>query len=186
MSTGSQIDALVKGSTHRLMQVDAIPLFYERTKVHAWIPVSVYQNSTDEDGQLESRSKKINNKQRRNGEETDNIGEWNKSNHNRRCLDRFFKYYILSSPNDCHSKDWHILLEISRNFEKINNTLFGLYKTRTFVLKIRYHSSTSSSLHANLSKRSRRLRICSFWVSWTSIVGSDWNKFRPVFWIHSL
>ena len=57
--------------------------------------------------------------------------------------------------------------------KKINNTLFGLYKTRTFVLKIKYHSSPSESLHANLSKRSQKLRICSSRVSSTSIVGSD-------------
>jgi len=61
--------------------------------------------------------------------------------------------------------------EIPRDFEK-HNTLFGLYKTSTFILKIKYHSSPSESLHANLSKRSQRLRICSSRVSSTSIVGS--------------
>ena len=71
--------------------------------------------------------------------------------------------------------------EIPRDFEK-HNTLFGLYKTSTFILKIKYHSSPSESLHANLSKRSQRLRICSFRISSTFVqIGKMSLDFAVIF-----
>ena len=46
-------------------------------------------------------------------------------------------YY--SSPGKIDTGKIDTFSEISRNFEKNNNTLFGLYRTRNFILNIIHH-----------------------------------------------